>query len=323
MATPLITPIHENYLEIPCRDSFLPGTLAQANPATRSNTVAVILHGQMAHRDQLYHKSLVRALIEYRQMDSVRFDFTHAKYGASDWKWHMARFHQDIEELQFVVDYLAEMLGYEIRLLIGHSKGALASFAYLSKIKNPPPFYVNLSGRYDMKRANDIMGPRYFPAFEKAGLYEWNAKVAGRQVVAKITPEQFREFVNHDTSFINSTFAVGTHVLTLHGDADPLVPVEDGKMYHFLLSQRPGPGTSTLHLVQGGDHNYIGHFEEVVKTILDWLNRVDPINDAIPAPVLGLDVVAAATAEAGEDALAFIEWADDYIGAEYIQRIAR
>ena len=74
--------------------------------------------------------------------------------------------------------------------------------------------------------------------------------------------------------------AQGTHVLTLHGDADPLVPVEDGKMYHFLLSQRPGPGTSTLHLVQGGDHNYIGHFEEVVKTILDWLNRVDPINES-------------------------------------------
>ena len=109
-------------------------------------------------------------------MDSVRFDFTHAKYGASDWKWHMARFHQDIEELQFVVDYLAEMLGYEIRLrersflqvvtsdsyaslVIGHSKGALASFAYLSKIKNPPPFYVNLSGRYDMKRANGIFLP--------------------------------------------------------------------------------------------------------------------------------------------------------------------
>ena len=83
MATPLITPIHENYLEIPCRDSFLPGTLAQANPATRSNTVAVILHGQMAHRDQLYVcsysinlalKRLLRATIKIPQVAGPGLD---------------------------------------------------------------------------------------------------------------------------------------------------------------------------------------------------------------------------------------------------------
>lgn len=38
--------------------------------------------------------------------------------------------------------------------VVGHSKGALASFQYLCQVTDPPKFYVNLSGRYDMKRAN-------------------------------------------------------------------------------------------------------------------------------------------------------------------------
>lgn len=46
------------------------------------------------------------------------------------------------------------MINTQPNAVVGHSKGALASFAYLSQTSEPPPLYVNLSGRYDMKRAN-------------------------------------------------------------------------------------------------------------------------------------------------------------------------
>lgn len=42
-----------------------------------------------------------------------------------------------------------------------------------------------------------------------------------------------------------------TDILIIHGDADNLVPVEDGKTYHEILSKRPGPGTNTIQLVKG------------------------------------------------------------------------
>lgn len=53
------------------------------------------------------------------------------------------------------------------------------------------------------------------------------------------------------------------------------MPVEDGKTYHRILSDRPGPGTSTLHIVKGGDHNFLKRFDEVVDTIMAWLDKVD------------------------------------------------
>lgn len=189
----------------------------------------------------------------------------------------MAQIQRDVEELECVVDHLRTVLGYKIRYLIAHSKGSLASFAFLSQTSDPPPFYVNLSGRYDMQRAHDIMGPRYYPAFKEHGFYEWKAKVAGQHIAVKVTPEQFEQFKSHDTSFVKDSFPLGTDVLTIHGDADPVVPVDDGKTYHSILKSRPGPGTSTLYVMKDGDHNFIGRFDEVVSTIMTWLSEVDPI----------------------------------------------
>merc|ERR1712093_939166 len=269
VSTPTLQPeLLETYVEVPCRDTFLPGVLVQAQPESRSPTIALILHGQMAHRNQIYHKPLVRALVDSRRMDSFRFDFAHAKYGAPGWEWHMARIQRDVEELKTVIAYLEKTYGYKVGLLVGHSKGALASYQYLCQVPDPPRLYVNLSGRYDMSRANEIMGPRYFPAFKEHGYYEWKVKVAGQMVAVKITPDQFEEFINHDTAVVNTKFPATTHVLTIHGDADAVVPVEDGKTYHEILSKRPGPGTSTLHLVHGGDHNFLKRFDEVVDTII-------------------------------------------------------
>jgi len=202
----MAAPLNETYIEVPCRDTFLMGTLVQAQPEARSKNIALILHGQMAHRNQIYHKPLVRAIAEQRKMDSFRFDFAHAKYGAPGWDWHMAQIQRDVDEIKTVVDYLESKFGYKVALLVGHSKGALASYAYLSQVSDPPQFYVNISGRYNMKRANDIMGPRYFPAFKKQGFYEWTARVAGQQIAVQVTPEQFEEFVNYDTTFVKTKF---------------------------------------------------------------------------------------------------------------------
>lgn len=82
----------------------------------------------------------------------------------------------------------------------------------------------------------------------------------------------------------------------MHGDADNLVPIEDGYTYHEILSKRPGPGTNAMQVVQGmsafkqildycansvtdimpktgGDHNFIGRYDEVVDIIVKWLKQ--------------------------------------------------
>lgn len=53
--TPSDTPaVHEIHVQVPCRDTFLPGILAQAEPDRHSKEIALVLHGQMAHKNQMY-----------------------------------------------------------------------------------------------------------------------------------------------------------------------------------------------------------------------------------------------------------------------------
>lgn len=121
-----------------------------------------------------YHRPLVKALAQRKKMDSFRFDFAHALYNAPGWDWHMAQFQRDVEEIKLVVQFLKEKWGYKVGLgeclnpvmyparqqtdlhvtVVAHSKASLASWMYFSQIPDPPRLYVNLSGRYDMKRAS-------------------------------------------------------------------------------------------------------------------------------------------------------------------------
>ena len=43
----------ETAISIPCRDIHLPGILARADPDSPSKELALILHGQMAHKNQM------------------------------------------------------------------------------------------------------------------------------------------------------------------------------------------------------------------------------------------------------------------------------
>lgn len=60
----------------------------------------------------------------------------------------------DLEDMRCVIAYLRNTYGYRIELLVGHSRGALDSFSYLSRHGHTPeseiPYYVSLSARWRM-----------------------------------------------------------------------------------------------------------------------------------------------------------------------------
>lgn len=60
--------------------------------------------------------------------------------------------------------------------------------------------------------------------FEKAGIVHWKVRVAGKQVVRGVTPEDMRDFEKIDTTFVWTKFPTKTDVLTIHGLTDILVP---------------------------------------------------------------------------------------------------
>ena len=73
--------------------------------------------------------------------------------------WGVGALADDVEDVRVVVAYLTQEYGYEIDLLIGHSRGGIAAMGWLctsDEGKNVGGF-VNVSARYRM----DVRGSRF------------------------------------------------------------------------------------------------------------------------------------------------------------------
>lgn len=67
-------------------------------------------------------------------------------------EWNYGGLTDDLEDIQTVADYLSTTYGYTIKLVIGHSRGSMVSFRWLSTTQDGRnvPAFVNISGRYRM-----------------------------------------------------------------------------------------------------------------------------------------------------------------------------
>ncbi|KAI0060376.1 ectomycorrhiza-regulated esterase [Artomyces pyxidatus] len=238
----------------------LVGVLEQLDPGlpTAGRKIALILHGTLGHKDYLFQKRLALNL----PLDSFRFDFRGSHESGGHWTY--GGLAQDLEDLRIVVAYLAREYGYEVDLLIGHSRGSVVAFHWLCTSEGRRVGgMVNVSGRYRM----DL--PKYQGSFDDKGFYDWEVTVARKPVVARIYPHDLLEFSKWNTAVVWDQFPLETDVLTIHGMADQTVPAYDATLYARALGART-PGTHNLHLMEGADHNLTGKHEEVVETILEW-----------------------------------------------------
>lgn len=54
-------------------------------------------------------------------------------------------------------------------------------------------------------------------------------------------------------------------MLTIHGSADEVIPVEDGKAFAKIIPNHK------LHIIEGADHCYSQHQSELVPVIVDFI----------------------------------------------------
>ncbi|KAK0533101.1 hypothetical protein OC835_003118 [Tilletia horrida] len=268
-----------------------------APPRPEPKPLALILHGVLAHKDQIYHKKLVAAL----EMDSFRFDFraNHETPG----EWNMASFYEDLRDLRCVISHLRRFFNYRVHVMIAHSRGALDLWVYLGEqernrrrrraleaqaLRGPgsevaggiegvleeevPPFAISLSGRWRMERIYDRL-PVWKEGFEKEGFYRWKARVAGKDIEVHVTPQAVEDFARFPIADYVRDAPVSSDILLIQGTADQIVPTADIGYYMNAVGSQAGrtPGSVQMHLIDDADHNFVGHFDEVVTTIVNWL----------------------------------------------------
>ncbi|KAG8908627.1 hypothetical protein FRB99_004915 [Tulasnella sp. 403] len=225
--------------------------------------IALILHGVLGHKDYLFQKRLALRL----PLDSCRFDFraNHESNGS----WRMSGFDQDVEDIKAVVSHLTQ-LGYRVELVVAHSRGSVAAMRWISTTPEGRGIsgFVNVAGRYRMELI-DVYRTMWNEEFEKNGFAVWKARVAKKDVAFIVRPKDLDEFASFDTSYVWTEFPQSVDVLTIQGLRDKMVPPFDAIIYARAFSGRPY-ATHTLHLIEEADHNFFGHYDEVVNTMLGW-----------------------------------------------------
>ncbi|KAF9221529.1 ectomycorrhiza-regulated esterase [Gyrodon lividus] len=250
----------------PAEDCTLVGILDQLEPdqSTHGRKIALILHGTMGHKDYLFQKRLALRL----PFDSFRFDFrgNHESGG----QWRQAGLAEDVEDVVTVVAYLRTTYGYEIDMVVGHSRGSVVGMYWLctSEEGKHVRALVNVSGRYRMHLIYDG-AVAYQEEFATKGYYDWNLTVARKPVTQRIYPQDLEKFSRWNSGIVWDRFPPSIDVLTIHGLADRTVPVYDAIIYARAFGGRT-PGTHCLNLLEDADHNFTGRQDEVVDCVLEW-----------------------------------------------------
>ncbi|KAG1743187.1 ectomycorrhiza-regulated esterase [Suillus paluster] len=261
----------------PQEDCELVGILEQLTPEepTQGRKIALILHGTMGHKDYLFQKRLAL----HFPMDSFRFDFrgNHESGGQRT----QGGFARDVEDLVTVVSYLRNAYGYEIDVVVGHSRGSVVGMHWLCTSEEGQRAHamINVSGRYRMHRMISEFtfldnAETYKEQWDTKGYFERSYTVARQAVVERIYPHDLKEFSQWNTEIVWDNFPAHIDVLTLHGLVDKTVPVYDAIIYSRALGART-PGTHSLHLSEEADHNFTNRQDEVVNCILEWWDALN------------------------------------------------
>lgn len=228
---------------------------------TGSPQLVVLCHGFQSTKENKIMVNLAAA-IEKEGISVFRFDFSGN--GESEGSFQFANYFGEVEDLRSVVEYFTGSNRSTIAVL-GHSKGGDVVVLYASKYHDIPAV-INLSGRYDLNIGiEERFGKDIWERLKKDGYIDVKNKTG--EVEYRITEESMMERLNINVHEACLSIDASCRVLTVHGSADEIIPVGDGKEFAKILPNHQ------LKIIEGANHGYSSHQDELVASVLPFVKE--------------------------------------------------
>lgn len=263
----------------------------------KSKPVIIICHGLLSWRNQMLIANLASELASLSatnantnmEAHTLRFDFQAS--GHSQGQWKFATYQQDYKDLCQIARFVTEMLGCRIAGIVGHSQGAAAVLNYASTMEQQQQqqqkndtddsltlphcqCFINLAGRYLL--SNDFNPKAIFDEeqLQQLALQGFFHIVTRGEAGKNRTLQVRQEDIDNRDGFDISTAANSikkSHVLTIHGDNDATVPVDNGYKFDEVITNH------TLKILVGADHNFNGlrFMNDLVLSISTFIREND------------------------------------------------
>ncbi|XP_052199045.1 uncharacterized protein LOC127806083 isoform X2 [Diospyros lotus] len=235
----------------------LVGTLHE----TGSKEIVILCHGFRSTKEDTTMVNLTSAL-EKEGITAFRFDFSGN--GDSEGSFQYGHYLREAEDLRAVVEHF-NGASRVTSAILGHSKGGNVVLLYASKYHDITTV-VNVSGRYNLKRGiEERMGKDFFERVTKDGYFDVKSKTG--EVVYRVTEESLMDRLNTNMHEACLQIDKNCRVLTVHGSADEIIPVEDALAFAEIIPNHK------LHIVDGANHCYTSHQDELSSIVLPFIKE--------------------------------------------------
>ncbi|CAD7695713.1 unnamed protein product [Ostreobium quekettii] len=234
---------------------------------SQSPSAVILCHGFASHKDWP-HYPLVAAELAKRSVCSLRFDFSGN--GESQGVFEFGNYAKEVGEVRAAVEYVRGQLGKKVVGLAGHSKGGNVVLLYTSQ-HDDVPLVVNIAGRFEMTRGiAERFGADIFQKLEKHGKVEMTQRLrpeegGGGQFKWTLTKQSMAERMNTDMEAAARKIKL-SEVLTVHGTADQVIPVEDSQRFSECIKPH------SLFTIDDANHNFANpvHAQAMIQKITNF-----------------------------------------------------
>ncbi|KAL7258191.1 hypothetical protein ACSBR1_004330 [Camellia fascicularis] len=226
---------------------------------TGSVEIVILCHGFRSTKEQDVMVNVAVAL-EKEGITAFRFDF--AGNGESEGSFQYGNYWREAEDLRAVIQHF-NGASRVTSAILGHSKGGNVVLLYASKYHDIHTV-VNVSGRYNLEKGiEERLGKDFIERTKKEGYLDVENKKG--EVLFRVTEESLMDRLNTKMHDACVQIDKNCRVLTVHGSADEIIPVEDALEFAKIIPNHK------LHIIEEANHVYTKHQAELISVVLPFI----------------------------------------------------
>ncbi|XP_028089920.1 uncharacterized protein LOC114290251 isoform X2 [Camellia sinensis] len=224
---------------------------------TGSVEIVILCHGFRSAKDVMVN---VAVALEKEGITAFRFDF--AGNGESEGSFQYGNYWREAEDLRAVIQHF-NGASRVTSAILGHSKGGNVVLLYASKYHDIHTV-VNVSGRYNLEKGiEERLGKDFIERTKKEGYLDVENKKG--EVLFRVTEESLMDRLNTKMHDACVQIDKNCRVLTVHGSADEIIPVEDALEFAKIIPNHK------LHIIEEANHVYTKHQAELISVVLPFI----------------------------------------------------
>ncbi|XP_028089926.1 uncharacterized protein LOC114290252 isoform X1 [Camellia sinensis] len=226
---------------------------------TGSVEIVILCHGFRSTKERDIMVNVVVAL-EKEGITAFRFDF--AGNGESEGSFQFGYYWREAKDLRAIIQHF-NGASRVTSAILGHSKGGNVVRLYASKYHDIHTV-VNVSGGYNLEKGiEEHFGKDFIERTKKEGYLDVENKKG--EVLFRVTEESLMDCLNTKMHDACLKIDKNCRVLTIHGSADEIVPVEDASEFAKIIPNHK------LHIIEEANHVYTKHQAELISVVLPFI----------------------------------------------------